>query len=324
MDSYWNSKFVADPPHEGGGAPANSPSSRTRPIYPWTLDQPRNSLGKDESMNFDDFLKNICNFQDSQGPGLPRQNSITLPPILSQKDEEVFKYIIEEEQHTIGANIPQIHRQQALRDNTLEELLIRAGVKGNNNNLASFREPISTNHDGIHFAQPMQHLPSSNLKYQPQELMMPKPHVYGYGTQVGSSVNFHGNRSGFMGNGDQNLQEKSISLVPRVMPLHEIRQNNGDSLLVSPSTYIFRGGNNGRGRESYNGMCEKLRRRKIKNRESAARSRARKQIQDMDLEAQYQKLKKENQELLRKQAKSLINIQERPERKLRRTQSDIK
>ncbi|VAI18313.1 unnamed protein product [Triticum turgidum subsp. durum] len=48
----------------------------------------------------------------------------------------------------------------------------------------------------------------------------------------------------------------------------------------------------------------------IKNRESAARSRARKQAYTMELEAEVQKLKDLNQELVRKQAE-ILEMQKR-------------
>ncbi|VVB07582.1 unnamed protein product [Arabis nemorensis] len=176
---------------------------------------------------------------------------------------------------------------------------------------------------------------------QPQQPIMTKPHgTYGYGPQIGflsGQVNTHG----FMGNGEQSLQGKNINFVPTVaaFPLLDgIRKNNSDSSLISPSTYIFNGGNIVRDRKRNNAIAmekkvdDKIQRRKIKNRESAARSRARKEAHTMELKAEVEKLKKENQELLSKQAEmsnmqttpGMINLQGRPERKLRRTQSDIK
>ncbi|KFK31772.1 hypothetical protein AALP_AA6G156700 [Arabis alpina] len=72
-------------------------------------------------------------------------------------------------------------------------------------------------------------------------------------------------------------------------------------------------------------LDDKTLRRKIRNRASAARSRARKEAHTMELEAAVERLKKENQELLRKEAErsEMQTKPERPERKLRRTQSDI-
>ncbi|KAK6939600.1 Basic-leucine zipper domain [Dillenia turbinata] len=85
-----------------------------------------------------------------------------------------------------------------------------------------------------------------------------------------------------------------------------LAKSNGDTSSVSPSPYVFNGGI--RGRKS-SGAIEKVierrQRRMIKNRESAARSRARKQAYTMELEAEVAKLKAENQELKKKQAEML-------------------
>ncbi|KAL3515282.1 hypothetical protein ACH5RR_022184 [Cinchona calisaya] len=75
-----------------------------------------------------------------------------------------------------------------------------------------------------------------------------------------------------------------------------------DSSSLSPSPYAFNEG--GRGRRSSSSLekqVERRRKRMIKNRESAARSRARKQAYTLELEAEVAKLKEINQELQRKQ-----------------------
>ncbi|EFH59429.1 hypothetical protein ARALYDRAFT_479444 [Arabidopsis lyrata subsp. lyrata] len=69
---------------------------------------------------------------------------------------------------------------------------------------------------------------------------------------------------------------------------------------LSPVPYVLN-----RGRRSNTGLekvIERRQRRMIKNRESAARSRARKQAYTLELEAEIEKLKKTNQELQKKQA----------------------
>ncbi|KAK7410039.1 hypothetical protein VNO78_00515 [Psophocarpus tetragonolobus] len=114
---------------------------------------------------------------------------------------------------------------------------------------------------------------------------------------------------------------------------NKMGKSNGDTSSVSPVPYVFNGGL--RGRKS-GGAVEKVierrQRRMIKNRESAARSRARKQAYTMELEAEVAKLKEENQELQKKQAeimeiqknqvKEMMNLQrEVKRRRLRRTQT---
>ncbi|KAF8410070.1 hypothetical protein HHK36_002592 [Tetracentron sinense] len=80
-------------------------------------------------------------------------------------------------------------------------------------------------------------------------------------------------------------------------------RSNGDTPSLSPVPYVFNGSVRGR---KCSGAVEKVverrHRRMIKNRESAARSRARKEAYTMELEAEVAKLKEENQELQKKQA----------------------
>uniref|UniRef100_A0A5B7APW8 Putative bZIP transcription factor bZIP8 n=1 Tax=Davidia involucrata TaxID=16924 RepID=A0A5B7APW8_DAVIN len=80
-------------------------------------------------------------------------------------------------------------------------------------------------------------------------------------------------------------------------------KNNGDMTSVSTGPYVFNGSLRGR---KCSGAVEKVverrQRRMIKNRESAAKSRARKQAYTTELEAEVAKLKEENEELRKKQA----------------------
>ncbi|MQL82445.1 hypothetical protein Taro_014924 [Colocasia esculenta] len=81
---------------------------------------------------------------------------------------------------------------------------------------------------------------------------------------------------------------------------------NGKFASLSAVPYLFNGGLRGR---KCGGALEKVverrQRRMIKNRESAARSRARKQAYTMELEAEVAKLKEQNEELQKKQAEIL-------------------
>ncbi|KAJ9567475.1 hypothetical protein OSB04_003441 [Centaurea solstitialis] len=81
-----------------------------------------------------------------------------------------------------------------------------------------------------------------------------------------------------------------------------IAKSNGDTSSVSPAPYVFNGVMRGRKGSGIEKVVERRQRRMIKNRESAARSRARKQAYTMELEAEVSELKQKNQELKRKQA----------------------
>lgn len=82
-------------------------------------------------------------------------------------------------------------------------------------------------------------------------------------------------------------------------------KSNGDTSSVSPIPYVFNGGLRGRKGGAVEKVVERRQRRMIKNRESAARSRARKQAYTTELEAEVAKLKEENEELRKKQAEIL-------------------
>uniref|UniRef100_A0A0A9GL82 BZIP domain-containing protein n=1 Tax=Arundo donax TaxID=35708 RepID=A0A0A9GL82_ARUDO len=92
-----------------------------------------------------------------------------------------------------------------------------------------------------------------------------------------------------------------------VAQLDSVGKGNGDlSSPMAPVPYSFEGVI--RGRRSGAGVekvVERRQRRMIKNRESAARSRARKQAYTMELEAEVQKLKELNAELQKKQEEML-------------------
>ncbi|TYH33235.1 hypothetical protein ES332_D13G044800v1 [Gossypium tomentosum] len=78
-----------------------------------------------------------------------------------------------------------------------------------------------------------------------------------------------------------------------------ISKNSVDTTSLSPVPYVL-----GRGRKrsaALEKVVERRQRRMIKNRESATRSRARKQAYTLELEAEVSKLKEMNEELLRKQ-----------------------
>ncbi|XWS25606.1 hypothetical protein CRYUN_Cryun27aG0082300 [Craigia yunnanensis] len=112
-----------------------------------------------------------------------------------------------------------------------------------------------------------------------------------------------------------------------------IGKSSGDTSSVSPVPYVFNGSMRGRKCCAVEKVVERRQRRMIKNRESAARSRARKQAYTMELEAEVAKLKEENQELQKKHAEimemqknqvmEMMNMQQGGAKKrcLRRTQT---
>ncbi|KAI4375036.1 hypothetical protein MLD38_012954 [Melastoma candidum] len=101
-------------------------------------------------------------------------------------------------------------------------------------------------------------------------------------------------------------------------------RSNGDSSSVSPMPYVFNGGLRGRKcSATVEKVVERRQRRMIKNRESAARSRARKQAYTTELEGEVAKLKEENEELRKKQAE-IIEMQKNQVAEMKTTQRGAK
>ncbi|XP_042470057.1 bZIP transcription factor TRAB1-like [Zingiber officinale] len=116
------------------------------------------------------------------------------------------------------------------------------------------------------------------------------------------------------------------------LPSDSLPKSGGDQSSILSVPYVFSGGLRGRKSGAGEKVYERRQRRMIKNRESAARSRARKQAYTMELELEVANLKEVNQELQKKQAEKMemqqkqilqmINEQRGPKKPcLRRTQT---
>ncbi|CAN0846459.1 ABSCISIC ACID-INSENSITIVE 5-like protein 4 [Linum grandiflorum] len=101
------------------------------------------------------------------------------------------------------------------------------------------------------------------------------------------------------GLGNAGVTVATASPGNRISPPDGVSRSDADTSSVSPMPYVF-----SRGRKpnaALEKVVERRHRRMIKNRESAARSRARKQAYTLELEAEIAKLKEMNEELERKQ-----------------------
>ncbi|WRX30024.1 Basic-leucine zipper domain - like 10 [Theobroma cacao] len=194
---------------------------------------------------------------------------------------------------------------------------------------------------------------------QYQQPIFPKQPAVGYGAQIplqsGGQLGSPGVRGGIAGIGDQGLSNGLIQggalqgggmgmvglggpvSVATGSPANQlssdgIGKSSGDTSSVSPAPYVFNGSLRGRKCSAVEKVVERRQRRMIKNRESAARSRARKQAYTMELEAEVAKLKDENQELRKKheeimemqknQVMEMMNMQQGAKKRcLRRTQT---
>lgn len=391
MASQFNFKGIADAsPAEGvdGKPQGNHPLTRQPSIYNLTFDEFQNTwggLGKDfGSMNMDELLKNIWTAEETQamtsslgtgdgslpGGDIQRQGSLTLPRTLSQKTvDEVWKDLLKE--NTVakdgnkggGYNMPQ--KQPTLREMTLEEFLLRAGVVredaqqvGRPNNSGFVGDfPLLSNSTGLglNFQQPSRNNGfvvnqiaenSKSIPGQPPNLafnigsmrsnqqqiqhqhdlpLLPKPanmpftsstniannsQLPGLGSRGAIGMTDASIKSSLVqgarlqtGVGMTGLETRAVALQT-VSPANNISpdvisKNTMDSSSLSPVPYPFSRGRKCGG--ALEKVVERRQRRMIKNRESAARSRARKQAYTLELEAEVEKLKELNQELQRKQ-----------------------
>ncbi|KAK9163320.1 hypothetical protein Syun_004222 [Stephania yunnanensis] len=351
--------------------------SRQPSIYSLTLEEFQNSMGgirKDfESMNMDEFLKNIWTAEEAQGLALTcigvsaedggpaaacnlqRQGSLTLPRTLSQKTvDEVWKESYMESGNGggrggNGSNLPRTaRRQQTLGEMTLEEFLVRAGVVREDAQSMAVAEKLDGG-NGMIYGEMLRPGDCGGL-------------ALGFGQQnrsCGGAVanqvmEFNGNSQvpnqsanlGICGNGERSNQQQrqlfpkqfavaytspihlankgfvqgggmgggvgivgggtaggvTVAAAPSMSQLSSDGPGNGNNSSLSPVSYMFnRSVSRKRGGGPVDKVVERRQKRMIKNRESAARSRARKQAYTMELEAEVAKLKDENQELRRKQ-----------------------
>uniref|UniRef100_A0A0A9G198 BZIP domain-containing protein n=1 Tax=Arundo donax TaxID=35708 RepID=A0A0A9G198_ARUDO len=301
-----------------------------------TLEELQNSLcepGRNfGSMNMDEFMANIWNAEEFQaatggckadmeeeepaagtgeagGSGLIRQGSFALPPPLSRKTvEEVWAEISQgpgdaqphaapqamvQPQMGSGGGVAASGRQATLGEMTLEDFLVKAGV---------VRGAFAAGHGQaagmVPAAGPMSHMQHGHLAAPIMFQVAPANAVYPV-----------------MGDGGMAVvppPPPSQCVVAAVSP----GSSDGMSAMTQAEMMdcIGNGGmvrnGNARKRESPEDGCtektvERRPRRMIKNRESAARSRARKQAYTVELEAELKHLKEEN-ERLRAEEKTIL------------------
>ncbi|XP_061968710.1 bZIP transcription factor TRAB1-like [Populus nigra] len=188
---------------------------------------------------------------------------------------------------------------------------------------------------------------SNQAQVQQQQQIFPKQPNMGYVTQMPLQSG-PGIRGGMLGIGDKGIDSGlmqgggmgvvGLGGIATGSPANQlssdgIGKSNGDTSSVSPVPYVFRESVRGRRPGGpVEKVVERRQRRMIKNRESAARSRARKQAYTMELEAEVAKLKEENEELRKKQAEmmeiqknqvtEMMNLQQGGKKQcLRRTQT---
>lgn len=276
---------------QGGGQQSHfQPLPRQGSLYNLTLDEVQNHLGDLGkplgSMNLDELLKNVwsvegtdlenaapsCQFTSE--PGLQHQGSVTLNRTLSKKTvDEVWKDIQQGQTRNTEERKAQ-ERHPTLGEMTLEDFLVKAGiveasdnkkrVDGDLQNLegvcnvgsAPCIDPMTSQQNFPPQASWMQYqLPSLHQQQQQQQNMMgayipgrSAPQPLGAGTSPLMDVSY---------------PENQITMSPLLGTLSDTQAPGRKR--VAPGDIVEK-------------TVERRQKRMIKNRESAARSRARKQV----------------------------------------------
>lgn len=320
--------------------------------YTLTLEDLQNALNEPGkgygSMNMDEFLKNICTGDERQGmvaampegkivrqASLQRQGSLSIPQNLAGKTvDEVWREIHRPADGKTAGKLQQ--RQMTLGEITLEEFLAKAGavrqgseadVSSSNNSSSS---SVETHHTGIVRKAQVPAIQSINAHETP-----PQQQLDWLNYQVPHQHLLHQQHQH-----QQALVDASAFAAKSLLePPFDTSVALG-TLALSPSLAILSPDTPTRSRkrpiEVHEEKSVELRqRRMIKNRESAARSRARKQAYTVELEAEVTQLKEENAKLMQEQVETteqrrkwlmktlmpVTNEPQRPVRVLRRTQT---
>ncbi|XP_044468105.1 ABSCISIC ACID-INSENSITIVE 5-like protein 2 isoform X2 [Mangifera indica] len=314
---------------EGGAAQEAKLQSLTRQgsLYSLTLDEIHTQLGDVGkplgSMNLDELLKSVSSAEanlvtettidnvcgTAPGSSLHRQGSLTLSRDLSKKTvEEVWRDINQKKGDKNQERKSQ-ERQATLGEMTLEDFLVKAGVATESTNPVEKNASYVLEIDQIVASQQNIAQHAQWMQYQ-VPLVQPQP------------------------------QENIIAVI---VPKHSVDQSlpvitnpNVDAaypesqVTLSPSSLMGTLSDTqtpGRKRVAAGHVAEKTverrQKRMIKNRESAARSRARKQAYTHELENKVSQLEEENERLRKQRAVEFIECAPPPDPKyqLRRTSS---
>ncbi|EES18419.1 hypothetical protein BDA96_09G188700 [Sorghum bicolor] len=274
--------------------------ARQGSLYNLTLDEVQSHLGEPLlSMNFDELLKSV--FPDGVDPdgavsgkpdptsSLQRQGSIMMPLQLSKKTvDEVWKGIQGGPETSAAVDGRQRReRQPTLGEMTLEDFLVKAGVvtEGHMKDSADLQSNVDTVGSSVVVAGASSLNPGAQWlqQYQQQALGSQQPSLAG--SYMASQLH---------------PQPLSIATGAIMDSIYSDGQITSPSFgaLSDPQTPGRKRGALG---EVVDKVVERRQKRMIKNRESAARSRARKQAYTNELENKVSRLEEENERLKKQQ-----------------------
>ncbi|KAG1338256.1 ABSCISIC ACID-INSENSITIVE 5-like protein 2 [Cocos nucifera] len=295
---------------QGGGGTGGQHSQiqslgRQGSLYSLTLNEVQSHLGEPlNSMNLDELLKSVfpegnqslgmdldsAASQYTSGSGLQRQGSITMPRALSKKTvDEVWRDIQQGQQKSNEAQRSGHGRQ--FGEMTLEDFLLKAGVvvegsakdvndimgnvgPGGSSDLMAGVQDFG---QGAHWLQQYHQMAAMDQQQQQQ----------GQQSLIGAYAPSHPV--------PQPLGVDTSPILDAVFP-------NGQMNIASPGMGAFSdpqtpGCKRAASGEMVDKLMERRQKRMIKNRESAARSRARKQAYTNELEHKVSRLEEENERL---------------------------
>lgn len=271
----------------GGQDPQTLPLGRQGSLYNLTLDEVQSQLGNLgkplNSMNLDELLKNVISVEEMQFMQNPSSSSLpasfllgnfNLNGALSKKTvDEVWKEIVHHEQlvNNAASEDSQLVQQQlsTLGETTLEEFLLRAGITtfGNKNGVLN-SQPIMAIDPMVVVSQQADWLQFQIAAVQQQQQMTMLESNY---EVVSESVYTNSVV-------DVAYSDKRLAMS---MPTSAIPATSSDSQAAVEKKCQYSDC-------MMEKTIERRQKRMIKNRESAARSRARKQVYIYILEPHLQ------------------------------------
>ncbi|KAL7206524.1 hypothetical protein ACSBR2_019272 [Camellia fascicularis] len=340
MGSYLNFKnFGETPQPDGSGMKpvGNFPLARQSSIYSLTFDEFQNTLGgfgKDfGSMNMDELLKNIWTptlgemtleeflaragvVREDAQPITRPNNSGFYVDHLSQPNNNTtslngltFGFQQSAQNNVVMANqITENNNNNNSVPNQSSGLPLNvSGARSSQQQLQQHQQPLLPKQVTVAFTCPMPVVNNAQLANHNPGTRGPVVRMVDPSTNNGliqGSVLQTGGVVSMTGLGARTTATVAAGGSPASQLSSEgvAKSNNMDTSSLSPPPLMFSGGVRGR---KCGGTLEKAmerrHRRMIKNRESAARSRARKQAYTLELEAEVAKLKELNEELQKKQ-----------------------
>ncbi|GMG99521.1 hypothetical protein Nepgr_001361 [Nepenthes gracilis] len=298
------------------------PLARQNSMYSLTLDEVQNQLGDLgkplSSMNLDELLKSVeanqsmcMESMDLQATApanhstLQHQTSLSLTGSLSKKTvDEVWRDIQQGQNVNLEETVRE--RQTTLGEMTLEDFLVKAGVVTERSLDKRSEEHVASVEPGSAPQFPQQ---GQWMQYQQTQLQHPLQNMMGI-SMPGQQPIPQPMSLAAVSIMDVSYTENQVPLLSPLMgTLSETRISGRKR--IGPEDIVDK-------------SVERRQKRMIKNRESAARSRARKQAYTNELQNKVSRLEEENKRLRkRKELEEMLPCLPHPEPKyqLRRTSS---